>query len=269
MIPPASHARRRCDDRAPLYRQNTRVAYQLNWSYALFWREPPKSLDWFAELQAATEPDHIRLLNHVFCELNVSKFLVSTTPDVVPELIPQRVKGRLQHLLQRTMPRAFQRNYSLRSIGSTKRDKVEAYVATQLGHYSMADERVQQRLEKYQVFDETVELSRQRQTSHAVYWYNLHLVFVMRDRAMHVQDETLMAIRKMICAVARKKGHLLSRAAILPDHVHLTIGCDLVESPEQVALSYLNNLAFAVGMKSFFEYGYWVGTFGEYDLGAV
>ena len=128
----------------PLYTaKNTRVAYQLNWSYAFFWREPPKSLDWFAELQAATEPDHIRLLNHAFDPPNVSKFLVSTTPDVVPELIPQRVKGRLQHLLQRTMPRAFQRNYSLRSIGSTKRDKVEAYVASQLGHHSVADERFQ------------------------------------------------------------------------------------------------------------------------------
>ena len=254
----------------PLYTAtNTRVAYQLNWSYALFWREPPQSLDWFAELQAATEPDHIRLLNHAYCEPNVSKFLVSTTPDVEPELIPQRVKGRLQHLLQRTMPHAFQRNYSLRSIGSTKRDKVEAYVASQLGHHPMADERVQQRLEKYQVFDDTVDLFSPRQTSHAIYWYNLHLVFVMRDRAMHLQNETLIALRNMICAAARTKGHLLSRAAILPDHIHLTIGCDLAESPEQVALSYLNNLAYAVGMKSLFEYGYWVGTFGEYDLGAL
>lgn len=254
----------------PLYTaKNTRVAYQLNWSYALFWREPPQSLDWYPELQAVTEPDHIRLLNHAFCEPNVSKFLVSTTPEVVPELIPQRVKGRLQHLLQRTMPRAFQRNYSLRSIGSTKRDKVEAYVASQLGHHSMADARVQARLEEYQVHDETVDLSRQRQTSHAIYWYSLHLVFVMRDRDMHLQDETLTAIRNMICAAAKKKKHSLSRAAVLPDHIHLTIGCDLAESPEQVALSYLNNLAFAVGMKTIFEYGYWVGTFGEYDLGVV
>jgi len=52
------------------------------------------------------------------------------------------------------MPRAFQRNYSLRSIGSIKRGKVEAYVASQLGHPRVADERVQQRLEKYQVLDD-------------------------------------------------------------------------------------------------------------------
>jgi REP element-mobilizing transposase RayT len=254
----------------PLYTsKNTRVAYQLNWSYALFWREVPKSLDWFPELQTATESDHIRLLNHTFEPPKVSKFLVSTTPDVPPELIPQRVKGRLQYLLRQTMPRAFQRNYSLRSIGSTKRDKVEAYVASQLGHHPMADARVQQRLEKYQVFDKGVDLSRQRQTAHAIYWYNLHLVFVMRDRDMQLKDETLTAIRNMICAVVKKKGHVLSRAAILPDHIHLAIGCELGETPGEVALSYMNNLAFAVGMKPLFEYGYWVGTFGEYDLGAV
>jgi REP element-mobilizing transposase RayT len=211
MIPPEGHARRRCDDRASLYCQefSRRVPAQLVLCTLL--AGAPKSLDWFPELQAATEPDHIRLLNHAFCEPNSSKFLVSTTPDVVPELIPQRVKGRLQHLLQRTMPRAFQRNYSLRSIGSAKRDKVEAYVASQLGHHPMADERVLQRLEKYQVFDDTVDLSRQRQTSHALYWYNLHLVFVMRDRDMHLQDETLTAIRNMICAAAKKGAHFLSR----------------------------------------------------------
>ena len=67
----------------------------------------------------------------------------------------------------------------------------------------------------------------------------------------------------------RKRERISCPAAVLPDQIHLTLGCDLAESPEQVALSHLNNLAFAVGMKALFEYGYWVGTFGEYDLGAV
>jgi len=254
----------------PIYTvANTRVAYQLNWSYSLFWHEQPSTLEWFAELQEATEADGIRVLNHTFEPPSVSKFLVSTTPAVTPDLIPQRVKGRLQHLLRQTLPRAFQRNYCLRSIGSTKRDKVEAYVDGQLGHHPLADERIQQRFQEHQVFDVTIDLSRRRQTSHAIYWYNLHLVLVMRDRARHMQAETLLAIRNMIRAVASKKGHLLSRAAILPDHIHVALGCELSESPEEIALSYMNNVAFAVGMQRLFEYGYWVGTFGEYDLGAV
>src|SRR5687767_12771116 len=109
----------------PLYTpENTRAAYQLNWSYALFWHATPKNIDWLEALKRATEKDHIRILNHSFDPPNVSKFLVSTLPAVAPELIPHRVKGRLQHLLQRETPNAFRRNYSLRSIGSTKRDKV-------------------------------------------------------------------------------------------------------------------------------------------------
>ena len=30
---------------------------------------------------------------------------------------------------------------------------------------------------------------------------------------------------------------MLSRAAIVPDHIHLTLGCGLNESPEEVVLS--------------------------------
>jgi len=36
-----------------------------------------------------------------------------------------------------------------------------------------------------------------------------------------------------------------------------------------VALSYLNNLVFAHGMKALFCFSYYVGTFGEYDMGAI
>jgi hypothetical protein len=61
----------------------------------------------------------------------------------------------------------------------------------------------------------------------------------------------------------------LSRAAIVPDHIHLTMGCPIERSPEDVALGYLNNCAYAWGMSAMFQFGYYVGTFGEYDRGAV
>jgi hypothetical protein len=73
----------------------------------------------------------------------------------------------------------------------------------------------------------------------------------------------------MIVWSAQKKGHRVARAGILADHVHLLLGCNLTESPQDVALSYLNNLAFAQGMLRVYQFGYYVGTVGEYDLGAV
>src|SRR5688572_15372399 len=78
----------------PLYTpENARAAYQLNWSYALFWHAPPKNFDWLEDLKLATEKDHIRVLNQSFEPPQVSKFLVSTLPVVAPELIPHRIKG--------------------------------------------------------------------------------------------------------------------------------------------------------------------------------
>src|SRR5262249_1950272 len=106
----------------PLYTaDNCKPAYQLDWSYALFWRSPPANLNWFADLQPLCEADRVRLLQHEFKPPNVSQFLVSTQPHVTPRLIAQRVKGRLQHLIKSELPKAFRRNYCLRSIGSTRR----------------------------------------------------------------------------------------------------------------------------------------------------
>jgi hypothetical protein len=37
----------------------------------------------------------------------------------------------------------------------------------------------------------------------------------------------------------------------------------------EIAVRFMNNLAYRDGMKRMFEFGYYVGTFGEYDLGAI
>ena len=167
------------------------------------------------------------------------------------------------------MPKAFQRNYGLRSVGSTRRDKLEDYLASQLGHHPMADSRVTERLARFQINDPRVDLSRARRTSHARYWYNLHIVIVNDGRHMESREDVLYEMQQMIINSARAKDHWLSRAAIVPDHVHLAVGCKLEEAPSDVALAYLNNLAYARGMTEVFRYGYYVGTFSEYDLRVI
>jgi hypothetical protein len=254
---------------APLYTPANcaNPAYQLDWSYSLFWKAPPANFDWLEELQPHTERDHIRILQHQFQEPDLSQFLVSTRPSVAPQLIAQRVKGRLQHLLGGGS--RFRRNYGLRSIGSTRRNKLLEYLAGQLDHHPLADPRVDERLRGYQIHNPEVDLSQGQQTAHARYWYNLHLVLVNQDRLMETHEEALGSIRRMIHAASTAKGHRLSRAAIVPDHLHLALGGNLEESPEEVVLGYLNNLAFALGMKAVFRFSYYVGTFSEYDLGVI
>jgi REP element-mobilizing transposase RayT len=73
----------------------------------------------------------------------------------------------------------------------------------------------------------------------------------------------------MLIQSTAKHGRRLSRASVLPDHVHLIVGCDVGDSPTEVALGYMNNVAYVLGMKAVFKYGFYVGTFGEYDHGAV
>ena len=133
----------------------------------------------------------------------------------------------------------------------------------------MADDRVEQRLKEFQIHRPDVDLSEPRRTTHAQYWHNLHVVLVNDGRYMEVRDEVLDLVHHMILDVSAAKGHLLSRAAIVPDHIHLTLGCGLNESPEEVVLSYMNNLAHVCGLKEVFNYSYYVGTFSEYDIGVI
>ena len=98
--------------------ENCRFAYQLLWSFNLFWRAAPIADDWLGPLSKALEADGIRVLQHRFPQFQLSQFLLSTLPTVSPRLIAQRVKGRLQFLIRSHDQHAFQRNDSLRSIGS-------------------------------------------------------------------------------------------------------------------------------------------------------
>jgi hypothetical protein len=47
------------------------------------------------------------------------------------------------------------------------------------------------------------------------------------------------------------------------------MGCPYEASPEQAALACPDNLAYAHSMAEVYRQGYYVGTFGEYDMGAV
>lgn len=254
----------------PIYTpNNTRAAYQLNLALTLFWYGTPLRKDaWLPALKAATEPAGVRVLTHEVRGAHASNFLVSTQPHVGPSAMIRSIKGRLQHAIRSDVPKAFQRNYWLHSIGSAKRKTVEDYVATQLGHHRMADPEVQKKLACYQRIFPTVDLSQRRSSGHGQFWYNLHVVFVNDGRWMEIKDERLGAVSEMLEKVARKYGHLLSRATVLPDHTHVAVGCPLDSAPRDIALCYMNNCAYALGMRAEFQFSYYVGTVGEYDLGA-
>jgi REP element-mobilizing transposase RayT len=225
--------------------------------------------DWLNELATALEPDGIRLLRHRFAQPGVSQFALSTQSHVAPLRIVQRVKGRLQHLVRHRMPKAWKGNYAIRGVGRVTRETIDHYVASQLDHHPMADPRVQERLKRFQVERSDVDLQIPQRTAHGVYWYNLHVVLVHRERWMEIREERLCAVRDMIFRSSDAKGYLLSRAAILSDHIHLVLGCPIDVPPLDVALGFLNNLAYAHGMLPVFQFGAFIGTVGEYTHHAM
>ena len=76
-------------------------------------------------------------------------------------------------------------------------------------------------------------------------------------------------IKNQIEQIASKHDLQILSRGILPDHIHLALNCPIDKSSGEIALSYLNNLAYLYGMKSVYQYGFHVSTFGEYDLGVI
>jgi len=230
-------------DAKPLYTPETcpQPAYQLNWSYSIFWHGKPIQAGWLETLKEQTLKDGIKIRNHHAQDDKTSQFFISTKPYVAPKLIVQRVKGRLQTILRPKCTNAFRRNYALRSIGLADRVRTDAYLAKQLNHHPLADPKTLAQFRQYQFEDPTVDLSCPRRTAHAIYWHNLHIVLVNTERYRDINHQRMSRRLETIKAVSRKKTHSLRRVAILPDHLHFTDQANLDEAPADVVFAYMNN----------------------------
>ena len=196
----------------PIYTPNNcKFAYQLRWSLTLFWRSTPISDNWLSALRPVTKADGVRILRHRFGQNDCCLFLVSTRPDVSPSTIPWSVKGRLQNLLSNQTPHAFQRNYDLQSIGSTRGEKAEEYVAAQLKQHPPENDRMHGLFDDLQIVNPNVDLSKPRFTAHGRYACNLHLVFVHDGRWSETRKEVWVAVRDMIRKASATKGQRRER----------------------------------------------------------
>ncbi|MDA0657443.1 MAG: hypothetical protein O3C60_01260 [Planctomycetota bacterium] len=254
----------------PIYRRNNCCfCAPLQWGLSVFWRMLMCDDTWIDELRKSTENDGIRILGHQFAGPATSQFAISTKPHVSPRQVVQRIKGRLQNLLKIRYPRSWRRNFAIRSVGHVSRTMIERYVASQLDHNHGDNQRLKERLHEFQVENAEIDLSIPSTTAHGKYWYNLHIVLVHRERYEERQFQSLGKVRAMVLISARSKGYLLSRAGILLDHVHLTLGCPFEISPIDVTLGFLNNLSYVYGMKPVFQFSGFIGTFGEFTHNAL
>ena len=246
------------------------AAYQLNWSLSLFGRESlPTPANTVEELRSALAVDHLKILEFKYKPPNCAQFFVSTRPNLNPSEIVRLVKGRWQYLSRPREPIEFRRNYRITSVGTSSAEVLDAYIDRQPEKHPMADHRVQEFIESIQLHDEQVDLTRVRRSSHGEFRYALQVVIESEAGWHDVRSNVLKAYRQAIIASCRKHGWLLSRIGLLSNHVHVLVGPGIQDSAMEVALVLLNNMAFTQGMKAMFRTSFYVGTFGEYDRGAI
>jgi REP element-mobilizing transposase RayT len=92
---------------------------------------------------------------------------------------------------------------------------------------------------------------------------------VVTDRHRIGEPAVLAKIHKTALRICNKKGYQASALAVLPDHLHLAFRGVIAQTPEEIALSFLNNLAHALDRRPWWQRGYYAGTFGEYSMAAV
>ncbi len=255
----------------PIYTaDNTTVAYQLNWSLALFGRsEIPEQSVWLDDLRSATEVDGVRILAIHFRSENTLQFLISTRPESSPSEMIRSVKGRLQYLIRDQIPRAFRRNYHIQSVGEANSNILDQYVAGQTRKHPMADNMVQSQIEAIQFDDKAVDLSQPSIGTYGQYLNSLHIVVENAESWHEVRVAQLNRVRRVIVAACKKKQWRLSRIGLLSNHVHVLLGSSVTESPQSIALSLMNNIAYVYDMKPILKFSYYVGAFGGYDRGPV
>jgi hypothetical protein len=99
----------------------------------------------------------------------------------------------------------FSRKLAVRSLGDPTRAQVEAYIRDQVPNAALADERLREMLPSFTVVNPHVNLSQPSESTSGLYWYNLHLVLVVRERYRIGEVPTLAKIRDTAFRICAKK----------------------------------------------------------------
>ncbi|MBI2193026.1 MAG: transposase [Planctomycetes bacterium] len=259
----------------PIYKAlNLNPAFHLRYSWTTWpsggcFAELP-SPEILSEVFPLWEKDGLRLLERYWSREKI-QITFSAMPQVSPVLLATRAKGRLQYAFRMGgHPSArFSRKLSVRSVGKNETQEVLDYIESQVSKANFVDRSFQEFMKEFTVGDPKVELGVPTETARGRYWYNLHLVLVVQERARIVDRRRLEIIRDSCFKIARKKGYGIAAASVMPDHLHLGLRGNPEHSPEEIALAFQNNLAYALGQNAVWSYNYYAGTFSEYDMAAI
>ncbi|MDA1051533.1 MAG: transposase [Planctomycetota bacterium] len=257
----------------PLYDiDNANPAYHLRYSWTgwpaggSFATCPTSLLETLADGFAK---DGLRLLEHRWTP-ELVQLTLSSSPTVSPAMLAQRVKGRLDHAIrQAKLSLPFSRKLAVRSLGENRRVDVEKYIREQVSRERFVDTGFEQKLKSYTVVNSNVDLVVPTASARGRYWYNLHVVLVTQARHRIADVNQLCVLRDTCDKIAEKKGYAISSLSLMPDHLHVALRGNIEHSPAEIGRCFQNNLAYAVGNSRLWADGFYVGSFGEYNMDAV
>jgi REP element-mobilizing transposase RayT len=223
----------------------------------------------FEQLDTAWKSDNLKRIATNW-QTDKIQFTFSTVPTVAPTVFVGRVKGRLQHALRLGgTPVKFSRKVAFRGIGENHTREVQDYVQTQVEKEQLVDPRFSEMLKRFTVADDSVALDQPSESNSGRYWYNLHVVLVVASRGRIRSEDDFTKLDRTVQAVAKKHQYGIAARAWMPDHLHVALRGNIEESPAEIALSLMNNTAFAMGQNELWQRGFYAGTFSEYDVRAV
>ncbi|MEJ7594785.1 MAG: transposase [Planctomycetaceae bacterium] len=259
----------------PLYKnQDIRTAFHLRYTWTgwptggtNFPSQPDDAF--FQELDIAWTTDNLKRFSMRWNDDEI-QLAISTIPTVAPTLFVARVKGRLQHALRLAgTPVKFSRKVAFRALGDNHTSDVENYIAQQVDKEQFVDPRFAAMLKRFTVVDESVALNLPSESNSGRYWYNLHVVLIVADRARFRNEADFATLDRALVATATKHQYQLAVRAWMPDHLHVALRGNIAESPAEIALAFMNNTAFAMGQNAIWQHGFYAGTFSEYDVRAL
>jgi REP element-mobilizing transposase RayT len=204
-------------------------------------------------------------------ESNHIQLLFKASPKLAPVLFLKNVKGRLDHAFRKLKtPVKFSELNAFRALGANTNKIVAEYIKKQISKENFADNRYRKYLSQFTFENLSHDISEPYKSHSGRYWYNIHLVIVIEKRDYQItRSDVFEQIHNYLLKIAEKKKCIIAKFAIMPDHIHIALRGNIELSPYEIALSFLNNLAYLLRKGRFWSNEFYVGTFSSYALDQI
>ena len=225
------------------YQLHSYLCFKTHYLRPLFAdREVRAAMDRF--LKDACERHSYHLLDTQFSSDHL-RLLLSLKPEHTVSRAVQVLKGNLSRQFSLSYPGLLERQhtktlwaegYFARSSGKANIATVREYVAQQAAHHGHRGEWTSALTYTNQDFR-----SPAFQFAHCVCMLDYHLVLVTKLRTPVFDEQIAPKLFDYILAVGNKRGFVVERASLEPDHIHLVLEARPDVSIADCALSLVNN----------------------------